>query len=484
MKITLIALPWILPKAEFLPHEGFSQNLGIACLGAYAEQHGHSVFVIDSFAEGVDNRKKTIRSGKELYIYGLSAEETAERIPDDTDLVGISCPFNSQAFLIERVAVEIKRRFSDKLLVLGGAYATTFPKEALTSNIDVVVRGEGEIPLLNLLSGKPLSEIQGVLFRQDNSLIDNGLAPVVDDMDTLPFPARHLLPMSKYFQRSQRGSVTTTEKTITIITSRGCPFDCNFCSLHNLENDYGRKWRARSPENVMKEIDQLINQYGKIRLEFEDDNILINRARAKELFTQLKKYNVEWLMPSGIMINLLDEELLMLIKESGCIQLNLALESGNDIVLKAMNKKVDLLKAEQVVKFCNKLKINILVFLMVGYPGETEETFQQTLFFLKKLRSKGLKKIVPFIVNPHRATHLYEQCKQKGYLTNIEDNISNAGLVSIVTEDFDEDTVRRWLDLVRKIICPCRWYFKYCLRKMLPMATYDKCVAIYHKVRL
>lgn len=482
MKVTLIALPWIFPHSTFQRHEGFSQNLGIGYLGAYAEKHGHDVFVIDAFAEGVHNKQEIFLGEKKYYLYGLTPEETINRIPEDSDIIGISCPFNSQAYLIEVFASKIKGRYPKKLIVLGGSYAISFPREALSKNVDVVVRGEGEIPLLEILSGMPLSAVRGILYEQDNVVKDNGIAPIVEDMDTLPFPARHLLPMDKYFERSPRGG-DEKRKSISITTSRGCPFNCNFCSLHNLENEYARGWRARSPENVMAEIDQLVEQYGEISLQFEDDNILINKVRAKELFSLLRQRNVKWAIHSGVMINLLDEELIRLMKKSGCEQLNVALESGNSTVLKAMNKKVDLKMAAEVVKYCRKYKINILAFLMVGYPGETKKTFQETLAFLKRLRSMGLKKIAPFIVNPHRGTLLYEDCKQKGYLRNSEDAVFNSDVVCIETEDFDAQDVREWVHMVSGVMYPYRWRIKRLLRGILPQETFNRLITIYHRLR-
>ncbi len=147
--MTLIALPWIFSQPTFQSHEGYSQNLGIGYLAAYAEKNGHEVFVIDAFADGVDNKREIWFGKNKYYIYGLTPEETVNRIPEDTEMVGITCPFNSQACLIEQFATEIKRRYPNKLTVLGGTYATTFPMEAINKqSVDVVVKGEGEIPLL------------------------------------------------------------------------------------------------------------------------------------------------------------------------------------------------------------------------------------------------------------------------------------------------------------------------------------------------
>jgi magnesium-protoporphyrin IX monomethyl ester (oxidative) cyclase len=484
MKISLIALPSVFPESEFRPHEGLSQNLGIAYLSAFAHDKGHSVHVVDAFAEGMDHRVEVDTICSKYYCYGLSPGGTANLIQEDTDIIGISCQFNSQSFLVEAFATEIKRLYPDKTVVLGGNYASSFPREALTPNIDIVVRGEGEIPLLNLLSGEKLSNTQGIIFRKGDCIVDNGIAPVVENMDTLPFPARHLLPMERYFRRSQRGN--SKGKTISITTSRGCPFDCNFCSLHNVENNYARRWRARSPENVVREIRQLVEQYGDIIFEFEDDNILVDRTRAIELFARLAELKVKWAIHSGVMINLLDEEIIRLIKDSGCVQLNLALESGNNKVLEAMNKKVDLDRALEIVTLCNRYKVNSVAFLMIGYPGETKESFQETLAYLKKLRSKGLRKVAPFVVSAYRGTPLYELCVKNGYLKNAEDpksDIINSYSPCITTEDFDEIVVGQWMDMVIKIFHPFKWQAKYYLRRVLDDGSYSRLMDAYRRFK-
>lgn len=481
MKVTFIALPWIFSKPKFQKHEGFSQHLGIAYLAAYAEKFGHSAHIIDAFSEGIDTITPIDIGASRYYIYGLSPEETAHRIPKDSDIIGISCPFSSQAFLIEAYAAKIKALYPNKMILLGGPHAISHPRESLSKSIDVVVRGEGEIPLIQLLNATDLSDIQGILYKKDDGIVDNGLAPIVKNMDELPFPSRHLLPMEKYFSRSQRG---IGEKSIAITTSRGCPYQCHFCALHNLENDYAKTWRAHSPQRVIAEIDHLILHYGKdIKIQFEDDNLLIKKSRAKELFSLLRERNIKWSIHSGVMINLLDDELLRLMKESGCEQLNIALESGNEKVLKLMRKPMSLTKAVEVVESCTQYKINTLAFLMIGYPGETRESFDETMRFLKKLRSLGLKRIAAFAVNPHYGTDLYELCKNKGYLRNTESAIFNTRSVYIETEDFDAKTIAEWTNRVIDLQTPVRAKVKYLLKKLMPSSLYENLLSFYRKTR-
>lgn len=452
-------------------------------MAAYIGKHGHSSVVIDGFAMGVEQRTEMFFGALKMYLYGLTGEQIAEKILSDTDVIGISCPFNQQAPIIPAIAKAIKVRYPQKLIVLGGPYAIAFPQKALTDNldIDVVVRGEGELPMLHILEGKPLTEITGVLFRKDDgTIVDSGAtAPVVKNMDELPFPARHLLPMERYFRRSARGGDMKHAKPISFTTSRGCPCACKFCSLHNEENDYGYAFRWRSADNVMAEIAHLKKMYGPdVIIQFEDDNILIRKDRAKEIFRKLAFQNVKWAIHSGVMIKLLDEELIMLMKQSGCEQLNLALESGNATVLKAMDKRLDLNHAANVVRWCKKHGVNMLAFLIVGYPGETDQTWAETLATLKKFKKLGLRKVAPFTVCAHPSTPLYEEAFKNGWLRNTDATVYNAELIQIETEDFNEAKVREWTASIEAIMHPYRLFMKRILKFLLPQSGYRELLGL------
>lgn len=475
MKIAFVALPWLFHRPELHAHEGYSQNLGVAYLAAFARRHGHLVSFIDGFAEGAEQPPNMLAGNSRMYCFGLSPEQIAARLPEDADVIGITCPFNNQAPLIQPVANAIKSRFPDKRIILGGPYAIAYPRQALIDNpaIDIVVRGEGELPLLDVLEGKPLQEIKGLLFRSESGVVDNGLAPTVRNMDDLPFPARDLLPMDTYFMRSPRGDGASGQKAVSVTTSRGCPYQCEFCSLHNEENRYGYKFRGRSPANVMEEIDLLKEAYGEeLLVQFEDDNILIQKDRAKEIFRQLAQKKVKWAIHSGVMIQLLDEELIILIKQSGCQQLNLALESGNATVLKAMKKKLDLENAARVVGWCKKHGIEMLAFLIIGYPGETDKTWQETMATLRRLRRLGLRRVAPFILNAHEGTPLHRNAKANGWLRTDKEATSDGELaVEVTTPDFDEEKVRRWHAEAAGVMHPYRYTAKRLLDATLPDAV-------------
>jgi magnesium-protoporphyrin IX monomethyl ester (oxidative) cyclase len=234
----------------------------------------------------------------------------------------------------------------------------------------------------------------------------------------------------------------------------------------------------------MAEIDHLKKTYGEdVVIQFEDDNILIRKDRAKELFQKLATQKVKWAIHSGVMIKLLDEELIMRMKKSGCEQLNLALESGNPTVLKAMDKQLDLNHAANVVRWCKKHHVNMLAFLIVGYPGETDKTWAETLTTLRKLKKLGLRQVAPFIVNAHPGTPLYEDAVKNGWLRNAAEAVYNGNLIQIETEDFNEAKVRQWYASVEEVMHPYKFVIKRTLKFLLSQSIYDGLIDVIRQLR-
>jgi anaerobic magnesium-protoporphyrin IX monomethyl ester cyclase len=240
-----------------------------------------------------------------------------------------------------------------------------------------------------------------------------------------------------------------------LVTSRGCPFDCEFCSVHPV---CGHVWRARSAESVVEEITYLVERHSVDSLEFEDDNFTLKRDRTVAILEGIirlneKGANLKWRTPNGLRIDTLDEGVIELIKRSGCKGISLALEHGDEEVLRIMNKKLDLEKAFDVLRMSVKHKIKrIDIFVIVGYPGETRERFKNSLRYLKRIKKLRGKIVVNvFFAQPHPGTRLLRRCIAEGYVNNADysnflirrDLMSTANDVSITTPDFDEREVMR-----------------------------------------
>ena len=385
MKLALINPPFLFPsKREIV----FSQCLGLRSLSSYLKENGdHTIHFIDALMLGFEN----VKSYANGYIVGLELDDIISRIPLDTELIGVSAPFSQLAPIVHEVVAKAKNSFPEAVMVMGGVYPSTQPELALTSEADVIVVGEGEKALSGLAGGISPSKIQGVYSRNALSLPEHSFAraEMIEDIDTLPFLDYSIPFMDKYFSISQR---MKEGRTASLITSRGCPFSCEFCSISPI---YGRKYRQRSAANVLKEIKYLVDIYAIRHLEIEDDNFTLNKERTVKILEGLIALNergagLSWSTPNGVRIDTLDEQIIKLIKQSNCSSITLALEHGDQEMLKIMNKKLNLETAYNVIKMLVKHGIPLIgLFVIVGYPGETRERFNNSLTYLKKLRKLG-----------------------------------------------------------------------------------------------
>ncbi len=442
-EVVLIAPPRYFPSPGLCAYTGLSKNLGLAYIAGLLKQNGIKVSIIDAFAMGIDKFVPVDLANKRVYRCGASYEQIAQAIPGSADLIGISVPFTNVAGIAAELAAFLKSRLPSKTIVLGGVHPSTFPEESMTEGVDIVVRGEGEVPMLLLARGEKHYQIPDIYYRNpDGSVASTTQTGMIQNLDALSFPAWDLLPMDLYGRISPRGN--RANPALSLITSRGCPFSCNFCSIHPVA---GSRWRARSPENVLAEIRLAHTRYGIEHIEIEDDNFTIKKDRAIAILKGLTDISpgLTWAAHNGVRIDTLDEELLSVIKQSGCVQLNLAVEHGSKRVLKAMNKNLSLDKVKEIVEICGRLQINTLGFCLVGYPGETDECFEESFLFYRELKRLGLTTIAPFIVNAYPGTALYKQAKTNGWLhpaTERQLFFLEDEFVSVITPEFDEKKVR------------------------------------------
>jgi anaerobic magnesium-protoporphyrin IX monomethyl ester cyclase len=417
MKITLIAPPWIFKEeVEFV-----SQNLGLRYLASYLQARGHTVVIIDALAEGLNTSFPLHTKYHDVLKWGLSDDDIVRLIPSDTELIGMTAPFTDSKFIVNPLSYAIKKVYPDIMLVMGGVYPSTLPDEAMRdSAVDIVVVGEGEIPIAQIADEKKLEDINGIVFRNGGNFVKTGTVEIVADIDKdIPMPLFDLVPMDKYVRWSPWGN--KLDRTVAIFTSRGCPFKCEFCSFYSV---FG-KWRAFSSERVIREIQISIDKLGIDHIEFMDDNLVLRKDRAMEIFNGIKnlqKVNgkkIAWSAPNGIMINCMDKELVVAMKESGAEIIYLPLESGDEKILKLMNKphpETHLSKTIEIVRNCVDVGIQASVFVIVGYPGEDRESFEKTLAFCKQLTDIGISAITPLVATPYPNTGLYKLCQKNGWL--------------------------------------------------------------------
>jgi magnesium-protoporphyrin IX monomethyl ester (oxidative) cyclase len=467
MHITLIYPPLFFNSPSLPPGQGAAQHIGIGYLSSWLKMHGHTTTIINAFNSGLSTVRPLSYRNQNLYAIGLAPEQIIERIPLNTSLLAIGIPFSNSFPLVSEIIAAVKLHRPQISVVVGGIHASLFADSCIEAGADFVICGEGELPLLSLCNGVSPAKIPGVrgpFLKKTESSVPN---KCIDNLDSIPFPDYSEDDLQQFFSRPPRGG--TAHSSMSIITSRGCPFSCRFCSIHPV---YGSNWRARSPENVLDEMNYWYSKHGVTHFEFEDDNLTLDPVRATAIFQGIIDWGakITWAALNGVRVDTLSMDLLSLIKRSGCIQLNLAIESGNETVLSLMNKKLSLKKVETIVMYCGQFGIKTAGFLLVGYPGETDRSFRETVNFFKKLKKNGLTAAIPLIINAYPGTQLYDECKQKGVLAlGVEDHIFCEGdrFVSIVTPHMSAKKVLSWKNRAEREINGVSRYYKRKLKHLL-----------------
>ncbi|MFZ2938279.1 MAG: radical SAM protein [Candidatus Omnitrophota bacterium] len=450
-KILLVFPPYPIPK---LFPKRVQIPLGVASIAAILLKHNYIVKVIDSVVEGWEKSRNVDSNHIQ---YGLDLEDILGIIRrEQPDMVGISCMFGVQLGNALKLAEMIKLEKNDTIVSMGGAHASVAASDILkqADNIDYIVIGEADETFINLLSAlnkEPNSSIKGIdgLAYKDNAgrLILKEKLNFISDLDSLPYPERDLLPMEKYFLINRpHGTVSKYARSTSIITSRGCPADCIFCSIHSV---WGYKFRARSPENVVDEIESLNSKYGIKEFQIEDDNMSLDAQRAEKICDLIIQRNlkVNFTTPNGIALWTMNKELLKKMKQAGFYRLTFAIESGSEHTLKEIIRKpLNLNKVKEIIDQAVNLGFIIDTFYVIGFPGESPEDLKKTFQLSRRLNVNSVKY---FIATPYIGTRLYTQAKSKNMLVNsLNSDQANASAVkaAINTEYFSASQIDRiWL---------------------------------------
>jgi anaerobic magnesium-protoporphyrin IX monomethyl ester cyclase len=343
----------------------------------------------------------------EVSIVDLNAGEDKQSIPDDKcDLVGITLD-TSRYYK----GMEYARMLKSKgiKVVVGGPHASFMAEEILGSGAaDFVVRGEGEHTMPELVKalsqGGNLEQITGLSYRLDNEVIHNADRTYSDDLDNLPFPARNLLNMDKY-----RTSKLGTRSITSILTSRGCPYQCSFCASSKLA---GTLWRARSVESIIEEIQFVKDTYGYRAFAFVDDNFTLNPQRVIELCEEINKrgWDIHWWCFSRVDTIVRNPEMVSLMYEAGCRSTYIGIESKNQEILDSYNKKISADISREAISILKKNKIEMTASFIIGALSEDKEMVEDTLRFAKSLNPNTVSFT---ILTPYPGTDLFEQVKDR-----------------------------------------------------------------------
>lgn len=450
MKILLINPPRTYYPGSAPPTGGLS--LGLLYIAAGLDKAGYEVKILDALIDGSPSR----RQGDAEHV-GMPWDKIREEVrQSQPDMVGITCPFSAQADDAVKVAQIVKEISPEIPVIVGGSHASAMPTQFLkeAGSIDIVVRGEGEQTMLDIvehyLGTKEMPEIKGIAYRRDGELILNPARDFITYLDELPLPAYHLIDMEKYLNPGRlRYRAPKFVREIPMITSRGCPFNCVFCSIHL---HMGKKWRAHSPEYVIAHIDYLINKYGVQHIHFEDDNLNLDPKRFEHILDGLsdKGLKITWDVPNGIRADKLSPRLLTKMKQTGCTKLTIGVESGDQAVLSGIiDKHLRLKDVVETAKICRRVGIELEAFYVIGFPGEKRENMERTIDFGLKLQKNYGVSMDVLVATPLYGTRLYEICRRGGYFARglsaraFSEATQPWGRGLITTEDFTAEEVNR-----------------------------------------
>lgn len=369
----------------------------------------------------------------------MSIAQFAEAVArESTDLVVMECSTPSIEYDLE-TAKAVKEKDRDAFVTLVGSHATFFHQEILEANprVDAICRGEFELTVKDLAQALAqdgdLSKVLGLSYRQDGGVKVNPERPLLEDLDSLPFPAWHIVRCEGY-----HSAVYSGHRTMTMVSSRGCPAHCTYCLWP--ETLYGHRFRARSAANVVEEMGRLVGNYGVDEIYFDDDCLTLGKERVLEIcrLIQEREIEVNWIAQSRV--DTVDEEMLTAMKEAGCHYIYFGVESGSPKMLKLMRKGISLERAKETFAICRRLGIRTQAFFLFGIPGEDQETIRQTIEFAKELSPDSVQFAVAI---PHPGTQLYEECQRNGWLLydSWADFASKNSLIE--TEELSREEVER-----------------------------------------
>ncbi len=418
--VVLIRPPFIISEDSLSSHTGVPP-LSLAYLASFVEQAGLSVKVVDALGEALDTYVQIAEfEDTKILAQGLSLEEIIARIHKDDRFVGISCMFSNEWIYIRELIKKIRRERPNTKIILGGEHPTVMMEEVFedTPEVDIIVLGEGEEKLEEILRNDHLESIAGIAFKNSaGTIVRNGPRTRMKNLDKIPWPSWEKIPLENYLSTGRGYGVQHT-RSMPMIFSRGCPYSCTFCTNPQV---WGTSWYSRSPKDVVKEIKYYISRYQITHIDFFDPTAIVNKKIIVEFCEEMIKenLNISWALPSGTRSEALDHEVLSLMKRSGALRVQYAPESGSKETLTRIKKKVNLENMSRSIAECSRVGIFSRATILYGFPDQTLYEVFESLKYITKMACLGLNDLSVFPFVPYCGSELYAQLEKDGSIEKL-----------------------------------------------------------------
>ncbi len=393
--------------------------IGLAYVAAAVRNAGHQVSIIDAIGEAPVQYTRTDR----IIAHGLTQAQILDRIDASADVIGIGCMFSANWVFLRPLIHAIKARYPDKLIICGGEHFSGLPEYSMqTAPIDFIVMGEGENTIVALLDrianhiGRDYSAVSGICWRDaDAKIIRNCATKSIRDVDAIAWPAWDLVDLESYYRYGMCPTVNPGSRTLPIIATRGCPYECTYCSSPSM---WTRRWYPRDPLSVVDEIEHYVKTYNVDHFPLQDLTPLMKREWIKTFAEELirRNLNIKWQTLSGTRSEVINEEILKIIKASGCDTLNYAPETGSDRVREGVKKYINMDRMYQAIDWTVKAGLNLGIFIVIGLPDETEADIRETVKMARKIARLGVLDISPSFYIPIPGTDLFNELVAEGRL--------------------------------------------------------------------
>lgn len=419
--VVLLRPPFVVQKWENA--STICPPLGLAYVAASLRQVGFPVRCVDALGEAPFQH--IVLDDPNFLTYGLSTPEIVERV-GQCDVLGISCMFSHDWPVAKSIIRAIRKANAALTIVCGGEHISAVPEFCLEDypEIDICVLGEGEETIVDLLqareAGRDLKTVPGLVYRSENGVVRTSSRPRIRKLEDIPWPAWDLFPLENYLA-NELGYGVNPGRTVPLLVSRGCPFECTFCSSPQM---WTTRWQARAVDDVLSEMQFYIDRYQAQNFDLYDLTAIIQKGWIQEFCKKIigNKWKITWQMPQGTRSEALDAETLQMMYQAGQKNISYAPESGSPTTLKLIKKKINLDRMKASIRAALKSGMNVKLNMIMGFPHETRKEMFEDFRFLSEVAVLGVHDVYIACFSPYPGSELFEELRQSGRIKALDDD--------------------------------------------------------------